>query len=249
MSTVSGQAFIASNLAFMLCFTIEISWWSLSRPKLQYVNCFSVGQWRWNSAMEEQEQPRSLRRKLMRNSLFIFIGFVFIVLCFVFLGVAQQQQHITEEYCKDCHGSNKPRVFRILAAICFVFGITLMAVSWWHMKAIRSAYVLRQRRLELERLIGNNNHRVRRANTVSLGLRNSAWYGLISAPVQTRQNTASSCRPCVWARNFQTKFLRDMSELSFFFEHSRENIHVRWYFSLFLERFLWLPLHKHGVVD
>ena len=40
--------------------------------------------------------------------------------------------------------------------------------------------------------------------------------GLISAPVQTRQNIASSCRPCVWARNFQTKFLRDMSELIFF---------------------------------
>ena len=126
--------------------------------------------------MEEQEQPTSLRRKLMRNSVFIFIGFVFIILCFVFLGIAQQQQHITEVYCEDCHGSNKPRVFRLLAAICFVFGFTLMTVFWWHVKAIRSAYVLRQRRLELERLIGNNNHRsrtVRRANTVSLGLRNS----------------------------------------------------------------------------
>ena len=126
--------------------------------------------------MEEQEQPRSLRRKLMRNSVFIFIGFVFIILCFVFLGIAQQHHHITEGYCEDCHGSNKTRVFRLLAAICFVFGFTLMTVFWWHVKAIRSADVMRQRRLELERLIGNNNHRsrtVRRANTVSLGLRNS----------------------------------------------------------------------------
>lgn len=130
--------------------------------------------------MEEQEQPRSLRRKLMRNSFFIFIGFVFIILCFVFLGIAQQQQHLTEMYCGDCHGSNKPRVFRLLAAVCFVFGFTLMTVFWWHVKAIRSAYVLRQRRLELERLIGNNNHRrVRRANRVSLGLRNSGWHDMV----------------------------------------------------------------------
>lgn len=128
--------------------------------------------------MEEQQQPRSLRRKLMRNSFFIFVGFIFIVVCFVFLGIAQQQQqqHVSEEYCKDCHGSHRPRVFRLLAAICFVFGFTLMIVFWWHVKAIRSAHVLRQRRLELERLMaGNNNHRrVRRViHTVSLGLRNS----------------------------------------------------------------------------
>ena len=124
--------------------------------------------------MEEQQQPRSLRRKLMRNSIFIFIGFIFIVVCFVFLGIAQQQQQVTEENCEDCHGSHNPRVLRLLAAICFVFGFTLMIVFWWHVKAIRSAHVLHQRRLEMQRLIGNNNHRrVRRVNTVSLGLRNS----------------------------------------------------------------------------
>lgn len=160
--------------------------------------------------MEEQEQPRSLRRKLMRNSLFIFIGFAFIVLCFVFLGIAQQQQHITEEYCEDCHGANNPRVFRLLAAISFIFGFTVMTVFWWHVKAIRSAYVLRQRRLELERLIGNNDHRVRRVNRVSLGKRNSGWYGLIS----TRQNVTivrAVCQSlCMGLGCFQTRILRDV---------------------------------------
>lgn len=147
--------------------------------------------------MEEQEQPRSLRRKLMRNSFFIFIGFVFIILCFVFLGIAQQQQHLTEMYCGDCHGSNKPRVFRLLAAVCFVFGFTLMTVFWWHVKAIRSAYVLRQRRLELERLIGNNNHRrVRRANRVSLGLRNSGWHDMVWYLPQFKLNLLKITSSC-----------------------------------------------------
>lgn len=176
--------------------------------------------------MEEQEQPRSLRRKLMRNSLFIFIGFIFIIVCFVFLGIAQQQQHVTEEYCGDCHGSNKPRVFRLLAAICFVFGFTLMTVFWWHVKAIRSAYVLRQRRLELERLIGNNNHhRVRRAYTVSLGLRNSGWYGMVdicptsNLPIQDITSSCSLSIRVHGQRNFQTRFLCDMPEM--IFEHFR----------------------------
>ena len=124
--------------------------------------------------MEEQEEPRSLRRKLMRNSIFIFIGFVFIILCFAFLGIAEQRQHTTEEHCDDCYGANYPRVFRLLAAVCFIIGFTIMTVFWWHVKALRSAYVLRQRRLELQRLIGNVDHPVRRATRLSLGKRNNA---------------------------------------------------------------------------
>lgn len=176
--------------------------------------------------MEEQEQPRSLRRKLMRNSFFIFIGFVFIILCFVFLGIAQQQQNLSEVYCEDCHGSNKPRVFRLLAATCFIFGFTLMTVFWWHVKAIRSAYVLRQRRLELERLIGNNNHRrVRRANTMSLGLRNNGWLDMVdicpgsktfntssyslSKRVRSQRNFANKVSAWyVWTDFFRTGFLK-----------------------------------------
>lgn len=123
--------------------------------------------------MEEEIQPRSVRKKLMRDTIFIFVGFCFIILCFVFLGVAQQQQHITEEHCEDCNGANNPKVFRLLSAICFIFGFTIMTVFWWHWKAIRSAYVLHQRHLELERLIGNVDQPVRRANRLSLGKRNS----------------------------------------------------------------------------
>lgn len=133
--------------------------------------------------MEDLEQPRNLRRTLMRDTVFIFIGFVFIILCFVFLGIAQQQQHIIEEHCEDCHGSNNPRVFRLLAAICFIFGFTIMTVFWWHVKAIKNAYVLRQRRLELERLLGNVDQPGRRASRLSLGKRNSGWYGHISTRV------------------------------------------------------------------
>lgn len=133
---------------------------------------------------DQQQQPGSLQRKLMRNSIFIFVGFVFIVLCFVFLGIAQQREHVTSGQCENCHGVNNPRVFRLVAAICFVFGFTIMTIFWWHLKALKSAYMLRQRRLELERLIGNIDHTVRRALRASLGKRNSGWYGLISTWVQ-----------------------------------------------------------------
>lgn len=123
--------------------------------------------------MEDQEEPRSLRRKIMRNSIFIFVGFVFIVLCFVFLGIAQQRQHITSGQCSGCYTKNNPKMFRLFAAICFVFGSTIMTIFWWHIRALRSASTFRQRRIELERLLGNRDQTIRRTCRASLGKRNS----------------------------------------------------------------------------
>ena len=126
--------------------------------------------------MDDQGQPRSLRRKIRRNSLFIFVGFILIVLCFIFLGIAETYHSTTWKECNKCHGEKKARTFRLLAAIFFVFGFTIMTTFWWHLRAIRSAFRVHQHRLELDRLLENRELPVRRrrlSNRASLGLRNS----------------------------------------------------------------------------
>lgn len=125
--------------------------------------------------MDHQDEPRSLRRRIMRNSLFIFVGFVLIILCFVFLGIAQQRQHITSGHCSHCYSKNAPKIFRLLAAICFVIGSTIMTIFWWHIRVMRSALIIRQRRIELEGLLENHNQTGRRTCRASLGKRNSGW--------------------------------------------------------------------------
>lgn len=124
--------------------------------------------------MDGQGQPRSLRRKIIRNTILIFIGFIFIVLCFIFLGIAQSHyQNVTLKDCDHCDREKNARVFRLLAAICFIFGFTIMTTFWWHLRAIRSAYDQRQRVLELQRLLGNREQPIRRLrNRLSLGKRN-----------------------------------------------------------------------------
>lgn len=124
--------------------------------------------------MDEQGQPRSLRRKIIRNTMLIFIGFIFVVLCFIFLGVAENShQNATRTDCDHCDRDNNARVFRLFAAICFIFGFTVMTTFWWHLRAIKSAYVQRQRLVELQRLLGNREQPVRRLrNRLSLGKRN-----------------------------------------------------------------------------
>lgn len=129
----------------------------------------------WDVAMDHQDEPRSLRRRIMRNSLFIFVGFVLIILCFVFLGIAQQRQHITSGHCSHCYSKNAPKIFRLLAAICFVIGSTIMTIFWWHIRVMRSALIIRQRRIELEGLLENHNQTGRRTCRASLGKRNSGW--------------------------------------------------------------------------
>lgn len=126
--------------------------------------------------MDEQGQPRFLRRKILRNSLFIFVGFILIVLCFIFLGIAETYHRTTWKECSQCHGEKKARTFRLVAAIFFVFGFTIMTTFWWHLRAIRSAFLMQQHRLELDRLLGNRELPIRRrrlSHRSSLGLRNS----------------------------------------------------------------------------
>lgn len=132
--------------------------------------------------MEEPNQPTPLRRKIIRDTIVIFIGFLVIVLCFIFLGVAQSYHHDgTLEDCDHCDSEKDAKVFRLLAAICFIFGFTLMTTFWWHLRAIRSAHDQHQRLLELQRLLGNGERRTRRPqNSTSLGKRNTGWYGSIS---------------------------------------------------------------------
>lgn len=125
--------------------------------------------------MDRQEEPRSIRRRIMRNSIFIFVGFVLIVLCFVFLGIAQQRQHITSGHCSDCNSKNTPKIFRLLAAICFVVGSTIMTIFWWHIRAMRSSLIMRQRHIDLEGLLANHNQTGRRTCRASLGKRNCGW--------------------------------------------------------------------------
>lgn len=125
--------------------------------------------------MEEQRQPRPLQRKIVRNTILIFVGFLFIVLCFIFLGVAENYKSTTWKGCNHCNGERNARIFRLLAAIFFIFGFTLMTTFWWHLRAIKSAYVQRQRLLELERLLGNRELPIRRRPRYrrSLGMRNN----------------------------------------------------------------------------
>ena len=107
--------------------------------------------------MEDPDQQRNLRRKIIRNTTLIFFGFFFIVLCFVFLGVAQQHKGATlSGRCEDnCHSPNDVKVFRLLAAIFFLFGFTTMVTFWWHIRAIRSSYLIQRQRLQLEMLLHN----------------------------------------------------------------------------------------------
>ena len=133
--------------------------------------------------MEEPNQPISLRRKIIRDTIVIFIGFLVIVLCFIFLGVAQSYHDDgTLEDCDHCDSEKNTKVFRLLAAISFIFGFTIMTTFWWHLRAIRSAHDQHQRLLELQRLLGNGEQRIRRPrNRTFLGKRNTGWYGSISS--------------------------------------------------------------------
>lgn len=123
------------------------------------------------------DQRLSLRRKIIRDSILIFVGLVLITVCFVLLGVAQSydQREIRRD-CSYCDPKKHAKAFRVLASICFLLGFTFMAVFWWHLRVLKNAHYHRRRFLELQRLLGNEERPVRRSHiTISLRRRNSGW--------------------------------------------------------------------------
>lgn len=127
--------------------------------------------------MEQPGQPISLRRKVVRDTILIFVGFILVVLCFVFLGVAQSYfQDGERKDCDHCVSKKNGKAFRLLAAICFMFGFTMMTIFWWHIRALRSSHEQQRGLMELQRILVNQESPLRGSlNRRSLGRRNIGW--------------------------------------------------------------------------
>jgi len=108
--------------------------------------------------MEEPGDRRtSLRRKIIRDAILIFIGIILITVCFVLLGVAQSyDQKDTRGDCDYCDSKKHANAFRVFASICFLLGFILTAISSWHLRSLKRAQEQSRRHMEQQRLLGNH---------------------------------------------------------------------------------------------
>ena len=108
--------------------------------------------------MEEPDDRRiSVRRKIIRDAILIFIGIILITVCFVLLGVAQSyDKKDTRGDCDYCDSKKHANAFRVFASICFLLGFILMTISSWHLRSLKRAQGQNRRLMEQQRLMGNH---------------------------------------------------------------------------------------------